>query len=484
MFLWIWQMDKPRLNLLYEKLYYYENTAQPYPNGMHEYCKETFTGLMNHYRKNRMLTNFNSSVVEFEDIWKVEEFENKEILYVPEVLWSYPFFTKDVSEDFDIVNYDAEKDLDENLTYVYPVVLKGLQTLDNVKIIKRNGEDDSLKFNVLDTISEKVISLINKGRCKVILDYEHEGLWDPEHFNISWYEEKCMTKDIDFTNFYFLCGDFGCKDKISNKVKINVIPSKFYMDQLSRDVVDLKNEGGHINELGVFTKVHTIDDIDLSKKTKHFFTMLRNVSKEHRVCLAAYIEYHDLWDKNIISWLKGEWKGNVPECLDEKYHPMINKLSDKPIFELDTQNIENKYSFSPMLTWNWGYFQETFLSIITEAAIFESIFLTEKTAAPLWNLHPFIIISAPFTLKKLHELNFKTFHPFIDENYDNETDNAKKMNMIFDELDKFREKSIEELREWWKEIIPILEHNQNNFFNISKEKSTKAKLLESFYEIK
>ena len=92
------------------------------------------------------------------------------------------------------------------------------------------------------------------------------------------------------------------------------------------------------------------------------------------------------------------------------------------------------------------------------------------------------MISAPFTLKKLHELKFKTFHPFIDESYDNEPDNTKRINMIFDELDKFKEKSIEELREWWKDIIPILEYNQNNFLNISKEKSTKAKLLESFYE--
>ena len=211
--------------------------------------------------------------------------------------------------------------------------------------------------------------------------------------------------------------------------------------------------------------------------------MLRNVSKEHRICLAAYLEYYDLWDNNRISWLKGEWEGNVPECLDEKYHPMIDKLSDKPIFELDTQNIENKYSFSPMFTWNWEYFQETFLSIVTETTT-DYITLTEKTVAPLWNLHPFIHISAPFTLEKLHGLNFKTFHPFIDESYDNETDDAKRMNMIFNELDKFRKKSVEELREWWKEISPILEYNQNNFFNISKEKSTKVNLLESFYETK
>jgi hypothetical protein len=108
--------------------------------------------------------------------------------------------------------------------------------------------------------------------------------------------------------------------------------------------------------------------------------------------------------------------------------------------------------------------------------------MTEKIMKPLYNLHPFIVTTSPFFLKKLKELGFKTFSPFIDESYDNETDHTKRMELIFDELDRFRNKSLDELKSWWKDILPILEHNQKTFFNMSIEKTKKIKLLEEFCE--
>jgi hypothetical protein len=108
--------------------------------------------------------------------------------------------------------------------------------------------------------------------------------------------------------------------------------------------------------------------------------------------------------------------------------------------------------------------------------------MTEKILKPLYNLHPFIVTSSPFFLKKLQELGFKTFSPFIDESYDNEINNKKRMELIFDELDKFRSKSHEELKYWWKDILPILEHNQETFLNMAREKTKKIKLLEEFCE--
>ncbi len=54
--------------------------------------------------------------------------------------------------------------------------------------------------------------------------------------------------------------------------------------------------------------------------------------------------------------------------------------------------------------------------------------------------------------------------------------------MIFDELDKFRSKSFDELKDWWKEILPILEHNQNRLIEIGQQKTNKIKLLEKLYD--
>ena len=54
------------------------------------------------------------------------------------------------------------------------------------------------------------------------------------------------------------------------------------------------------------------------------------------------------------------------------------------------------------------------------------------------------------------------------------------MKLIFQELDKIQNKTHDELKNWWSEIIPTLKHNQNNFFKMGNVKTKKIKLLESF----
>ena len=87
-------------------------------------------------------------------------------------------------------------------------------------------------------------------------------------------------------------------------------------------------------------------------------------------------------------------------------------------------------------------------------------------------------MSTPYTLKKLRELGFKTFGSFIDETYDEVDDNKKRVELIFKELDKIRTTPIDELKTWWKSIVPILEHNQKHFLNLMNIKTNKVKLLE------
>ena len=87
-------------------------------------------------------------------------------------------------------------------------------------------------------------------------------------------------------------------------------------------------------------------------------------------------------------------------------------------------------------------------------------------------------MSTPHTLRKLQEFGFKTFDGFIDESYDKELDDLKRTQMIFDELDKFRNRTDKELKNWWKEILPVLEHNQKTFINMGNKKTKKIKLLD------
>ena len=95
--------------------------------------------------------------------------------------------------------------------------------------------------------------------------------------------------------------------------------------------------------------------------------------------------------------------------------------------------------------------------------------MSEKTFKPISNLVPFIIVSNPFFLKKLRQLGYKTFHPWIDESYDEETDNDKRFFMILDEIKKLCEMTKKEIHDWYYDMKHILLHNQNHFSSYQKQ---------------
>ena len=135
--------------------------------------------------------------------------------------------------------------------------------------------------------------------------------------------------------------------------------------------------------------------------------------------------------------------------------------------------------FETIFSSDWKHYQETFLSIVSETCFDNnSIYFSEKTIKPLLHMHPFIMMSTPYTLQKLNELGFKTFDGFIDESYDREEQTKARFQMILREIDKFNDKPFEELKNWWTDILPILEHNQKRLLELGKQKTEKIKLLE------
>ena len=58
-------------------------------------------------------------------------------------------------------------------------------------------------------------------------------------------------------------------------------------------------------------------------------------------------------------------------------------------------------------------------------------------------------------------MGFKTFHPFIDESYDSGHNHGKRMLMISNEIERLCKLDIQQLKKWFDNLIPILEHNKN-----------------------
>ena len=337
-------------------------------------------------------------------------------------------------------------------------------------------------------IPQKVIDLVNQDRCKVVFSYEAEGDLDVEYFN-QWYNLTCKSREgeIKFSNFYILHCELNCEK--NNRTPVNFFVSTHHFDSLSFELNQIIKGNNH-RELPKFDYDFyrkEIQDIDVKNKSKHFLCYLRNCGRPHRNAIASYFQCNNLWDKNNLSFLKNSFCGEVPkDILPKQYWSSSVELNNLPRIELDTQNLEDIQGFDTSFSSNWKHYQETYLSIVSET-LYKSRahkwsgrlnFFSEKICKPLINLHPFILMSTPYSLRKLKEFGFKTFHPFINERYDKQENDLERMQMIFDELDKFKNKSDKELKDWWKQILPILEHNQKTLINMGNKKTKKMKLLE------
>lgn len=86
--------------------------------------------------------------------------------------------------------------------------------------------------------------------------------------------------------------------------------------------------------------------------------------------------------------------------------------------------------------------------------------ISEKTLDALQAMKPFVVFAAPYFLKKLKSLGFKTFSHLWAENYDNIEDPLKRYDAFLKTLDFICSQDLETLKTWTRDLQPIVEHNR------------------------
>jgi hypothetical protein len=121
---------------------------------------------------------------------------------------------------------------------------------------------------------------------------------------------------------------------------------------------------------------------------------------------------------------------------------------------------------------NKEMYLNTYISLVTESMFFQEDvnfptgFLSEKIWKPIGHCQPFILAGPSKSLKYIREkYKFKTFHPFIDESYDNEDDDMKRIQMIEIEVEKFSKKTKTEKIEFLNNVKDICFYNQELFLS-------------------
>jgi hypothetical protein len=214
--------------------------------------------------------------------------------------------------------------------------------------------------------------------------------------------------------------------------------------------------------------------IDKTSSFDKVFIMFNNLiakDRSYRLGIVGDMLYRKLDNQGLISLpLVDQYHGSyVNEMFDttsklDKDHKKlvlqtIHKL-DSPL-TIDTDSVNGEFSAKLNLKVN----QRAFWHIVSETNFYHpKLHLTEKIFKPIVSYRPFILASYAGNLKYLRSYGFKTFSDFIDESYDLETDNNKRMTMIVDEVEKLCKLTPQQQREMFEAMRPILEYNFNHFY--------------------
>ena len=110
-------------------------------------------------------------------------------------------------------------------------------------------------------------------------------------------------------------------------------------------------------------------------------------------------------------------------------------------------------------------FQSTQISLVLETIFDNRIHLTEKTLRPIACGHPFILAAGPGSLELLKKYGFKTFHPYINENYDRVADSNLRMQKIINEMERICNLDYCDQQFIFSKIRDIASFNKKLFFS-------------------
>jgi len=347
-----------------------------------------------------------------------------------------------------------------------------------------------------DYFTPKLLNYIRNFRnFKIVIIDSREGAY-PHDLRLIKKINRFLTKhEIYHGNNKVIVST--CNDKITelkteeNKELfkgITLYNNNYNIFVAGRFILEVMHNDGYIEENGYTYSLQ--DELNLDKKEKFFLMYNRNSSRLHRPWFVNQLYKNNLLDKGIVSLLQVD---DYEDFLERKKNSSLDEL-DLTVEEVNDL-IDNTPNFYPLqieesnseIVSNYHNFlsrkdeyEKTYFTIVSETDVYNDYrFLTEKTIKPIMNYHPFLILGNPGSIKQLKDLGFMTFSDFWDENYDNEINFKKRVQMIIKEVDSLCSKSKNEWEYILKEMEPILRHNKNLLIKIQRYKRFEKEFIKN-----
>ena len=347
----------------------------------------------------------------------------------------------------------------------------------------------NINVSIVDCISSKSKLFIDKPNFYYYIEYGWEGYFPQDFFHKIYYDLR--KNNIPANKVIFS----------TNTQNINKLHSKF----LSNFPKETHIKFTHYNQC-LLGKLRDYNDSSYKDTNNTFVSeeyikngksrnkkalILNRRLRYHRLYLLSNLAYDNLLDDNLVSFdmemvvnvgflesIRNLKLQNRYITNDEFFDKTIigyNQLLKLNKITLDYESLDDVIGL--------GYeskelYENTYFSIVTETLFDDDEwFVSEKTFKPIIQLHPFVIVGSPHTLKYLKSYGFKTFDKWWDESYDEIENSNDRMLAVYDTIQTLIKKSTNEWDIIYNEITETLIHNKNVMLSLNENNSEINKMI-------
>ena len=302
---------------------------------------------------------------------------------------------------------------------------------------------------VFDNVAEPLIPIIIEKIHKVI-----------KLSNISFKDVYHTTASVDGHEKYEeICKQLGLMDRV------NLIATNYYEMLAAGNNYRMNNKPEY--KIGLRPKQ---------------FLCLNKIERYHRVRLISWLLENNLVDKGLVSFYSGHFDtswidrleafSKFPEYDNEPKYIVDAIVKNREKFPLVLNAGTHRDNPIDMTDEDQILYNQTYYSITPETVFFsekhkfhnlhnfaDSHFISEKTYKEITAKHPFLLMGWPKTMAHLRSLGYKTFHPFINEEYDEEMDDIKRFDLITAEIERLNKFTDDEWIEFTENVKPIVDYN-------------------------
>jgi len=157
-----------------------------------------------------------------------------------------------------------------------------------------------------------------------------------------------------------------------------------------------------------------------------------------------------------------------PHC-DGKYYQQ--HLFQNPAFEISNDDLENYFDVNNAdANSSADYVAQDYTNTNIEVVL-ETLFddsrshITEKSLRPIACGHPFILVATQNSLEYLKSYGFKTFSPWINEDYDKIANSAQRLETVLEEMNRIAKLPAQHKQQVIDQCQQIAEFNKQVFFS-------------------